>query len=72
MTNVCTPSCILGPFAFKNVFHPFTLMSYLSLMLMCVSCIQQNDGSYFHVYFISLCPLGAVLSSLILTGISDQ
>ena len=49
--KMATLAWFLGPFARNVFFHCFTL----SLMLRCVSWMQQKDGSSFHIYFVSLC-----------------
>ena len=59
--RMATPTCILGPFAWKIAFQPFTGKEFyftgkcLSLTLRCVSCMQQNAGSWLSIQSISLC-----------------
>ena len=55
-----------------KLFTVFNLKSYLSLLLRCVSCMQQNDGSCFHIHSVSLCLFIGELSSLILRTINDK
>jgi hypothetical protein len=44
----------------------------MSLLLRCISCMQQNAGSCFHIHSVSLCPFIEELSPLILRDIKDQ
>lgn len=60
------PIYFLGPFSCNIFFRPVTLKECLSLKLRCVSWIQQKDGSYFHIHFVSLCLLTGALRPLIL------
>ena len=66
-----TPA-FLGPFAWKEIFHPFTLRECLSLALTCVSCMQQNAGSCLHIQSVSLCLFIGEFSLLMLRDIRDQ
>ena len=70
--RMATPACFLGPFAWKNFFHPFTLRYCLSLLLRCVSCMQQNAGSCLHIQSVSLCFFIGELSPLIVRDIKDR
>ena len=70
--RMATPTCFLGPFAWKTFSQPFTLSRCLSLWLRCVSCRQQNVGSCFRIQSLSLCLFIGELSPLILSDINDQ
>ena len=70
--RMATPTCFLGPFAWKTLSQPFTLSRCLSLWLRCVSCKQQNVGSCFHIQSLSLCLFIGELSPLILNDINYQ
>jgi uncharacterized membrane protein len=66
------PPCFLGLFAWKIFFHPFTLRQYLSLLVRCVSCMQQNDRSSFRTQSVSLCLFIGELSPLIIRDVNDH
>jgi hypothetical protein len=52
---MATPAYFLGLFTWKTFFQPFTLRKCLALLLRCVSCMQQSDGSCLHIHSDSLC-----------------
>ena len=70
--RIATPACFLGPFDWKIFSQPFTLRECLSLRWRCVSCMQQKDGSCFHIHSVSVCLFIGELSPLILRNINDQ
>ena len=70
--RMATPTCFLGPFAWKIFSQPFTLSRCLSLWLRCVPYKQQNDGSSFLIQSLGPCLFIGGLSPLILSDINDQ
>jgi hypothetical protein len=69
--RMATQACFLGPFAWKIVFQPFTLRSYMSLTLRWVSSIQQNTRSCLNIQPVSLCLFIEELNPLMLRDIKD-
>jgi hypothetical protein len=69
---ISTPDCFLRPFAWMIFFHPFTHRYLLSLLLWCVSCMQQNFKSCLPFQSVSLSLFMGELNPLILRDIKDR
>ena len=70
--RIATLACFLCLFDWKIFSQPFILRWYLSLKLICVSCMQQKDRFCFCIQSVSLCLFIGDLSLLMLMDINDQ
>ena len=70
--RMATPACFFRLFAWKIVFHPFTLRHCLSCSLRWVSCKQQNVVSCLCSQSVSLCLFIGELRPLILRNIKEK
>ena len=66
------PACFLGPLVQNIFFLPFTQRLCLSLILSCVSSIQQKNGSCFQIHYVHLCLFIEKLRAPVLRDINEQ
>jgi hypothetical protein len=66
-----THACFLNSL-FENLVPALYSEVHLSLLLWCVSCVEQNDGFCFCIHSVDLCHLLVDSSPLMLIYISDQ
>jgi len=53
-SKMAMPACFLGSLLGISFSNPLLWRDVYPWMLMCVSCVQQKDGSYFHIHPISV------------------
>ena len=70
--RIARPACFLDLFDWNFFSQPFPLRRYLSLILRCVSFMQQKDGFCFPIQSVSLCVFIGELSPFTLRDVNDQ